>query len=88
MSFRSVGRTWQSLQQWVRPFHIPGLIEMDGLAYDAGFLLQHTTPQIIFNMEKYGFNMDSGIWIQKGCKHAMCPTLRQLEELGRLAQGQ
>ena len=50
------------------------------------YSMQH--PKDFLNMEKYGFNMDSGIWIHKGCKHAMCPVLRQLEELGRLAQGQ
>ena len=36
----------------------------------------------------YGFNMDSGIWIHKGFKHAIYPPLRHLEVLGRLVQGQ
>ena len=45
-------------------------------------------PKYFFVIDKYGFSMDSGIWIHKGFKHAIYPTLWHLEVVGRLAQGQ
>ena len=62
---------------------------MHTYTYDAGTLLQHTTPQIIFCYRKRWFQYGFRNMIQKGFKHVIYyPLLRHLEVLGRLVQGQ
>ena len=57
--------------------------------YDAGTLLQHTTHQILLLLyiEKYGFNMESGIWIHKGVKTCDIPNSTAFGGAWSLGQG-